>query len=209
MNLFKVDVMKIIESLPLDNSNRVVPNLTREEAWELLIQYNKETFHLQHAQTVEAVMLYFARTLGYEDESLFWGLVGLLHDLDFEEFPEQHCVKTKEILEKENINPELIRAIMSHAYGMCSDVKPEHMMEKILFATDELTGLIGATILMRPSKSTLDLKLSSVKKKFKDKKFAAGCSRDVIQYGANMLGWELDCLITETIKAMQEMEKES
>jgi predicted hydrolase (HD superfamily) len=207
MNLFKVDVMKNIQSLPLDNTNRVSPSLIREEAWELLTQYNKEPFHLQHAQTVEAVMLYFARTLGYEDESLFWSLVGLLHDLDFEEFPEQHCIKTKEILEKENINPELIRAIMSHAYGMCSDVKPEHMMEKILFATDELTGLIGATVLMRPSKSTLDLKLSSVKKKFKDKKFAAGCSRDVIQDGANMLGWKLDYLITETIKAMQEKER--
>lgn len=199
--------MKYRDVLPLDNTNRVSPNLTREKAWKLLTQYNKETFHLLHAETVEAVMLYFARLLGYEEESLFWSLVGLLHDLDYEMFPEEHCVKTKEILEKENINPELIRAIMSHAYSMRSDTKPEHVMEKVLFATDELTGLIGATVLMRPSKSTLDLKLSSVKKKFKDKKFAAGCSRDVIKNGANMLGWDLDDLIIETIKAMQEQER--
>ena len=195
-----------LPSLPLDNANRVTPSLTRNKAWELLTQYNIEPFHLHHAQTVEAVMLYFARTLGYEDESLFWGLVGLLHDLDFEMFPDQHCVKTKEILEQEHINSEMIRAIMSHAYGMCSNTPPEHMMEKVLYATDELTGLIGATVLMRPSKSTLDLKVSSVKKKFKDKKFAAGCSRDVIENGANILEWELDYLIDETIKAMQEME---
>ena len=195
-----------LPSLPLDNANRVTPSLTRNKAWELLTQYNIEPFHLHHTQTVEAVMLYFARTLGYEDESLFWGLVGLLHDLDFEMFPDQHCVKTKEILEQEHINSEMIRAIMSHAYGMCSNTPPEHMMEKVLYATDELTGLIGATVLMRPSKSTLDLKVSSVKKKFKDKKFAAGCSRDVIENGANILEWELDYLIDETIKAMQEME---
>lgn len=195
-----------LQILPADNTNRLEPSLTREQAWKLLTQYNNEPFHLLHAETVESVMLYFARTLGYEDESLFWSLVGLLHDLDFEMFPEQHCVKTQEILEQENVNPELIRAIVSHAYGMCSNTKPEHTMEKVLFATDELTGLIGATVLMRPSKSTLDLKLSSVKKKFKDKKFAAGCSRDVIASGANMLGWELDYLIAETIKAMQEME---
>ncbi len=198
-----------LPSLPVDNTNRVASGITRSKAWNLLLQYNKEPFHLQHAQTVEAVMLYFARTLGYEDESLFWGLVGLLHDLDFEMFPDQHCIKTKEILEQEHVNSELIRAIMSHAYGMRSYTQPEHTMEKILYATDELTGLIGATVLMRPSKSTLDLKVSSVKKKFKDKKFAAGCSRDVIENGANMLGWELDYLIAETIKAMQEMEVES
>ena len=198
-----------LPSLPVDNTNRVASGITRSKAWNLLLQYNKEPFHLQHAQTVEAVMLYFARTLGYEDESLFWGLVGLLHDLDFEMFPDQHCIKTKEILEQEHVNSELIRAIMSHAYGMRSYIQPEHTMEKILYATDELTGLIGATVLMRPSKSTIDLKVSSVKKKFKDKKFAAGCSRDVIENGANMLGWELDYLIAETIKAMQEMEVES
>jgi predicted hydrolase (HD superfamily) len=198
-----------LPSLPVDNTNRVASGITRSKAWNLLLQYNKEPFHLQHAQTVEAVMLYFARTLGYEDESLFWGLVGLLHDLDFEMFPDQHCIKTKEILEQEHVNSELIRAIMSHAYGMRSYIQPEHTMEKILYATDELTGLIGATVLMRPSKSTLDLKVSSVKKKFKDKKFAAGCSRDVIENGANMLGWELDYLIAETIKAMQEMEVEN
>ena len=152
-------------------------------------------------------MLYFARTLGYEEESLFWSLVGLLHDLDFEVYPEQHCEKTHEILVQEGVNPEIIRAIMSHAYGMCTNTEPEHIMEKVLYAADELTGLIGATVLMRPSKSTLDLKLSSVKKKLKDKKFAAGCSRDVIANGASILGWELDHLIEETIKAMQEMER--
>lgn len=199
--------MTTLQSLPVDNANRLNPGLTRERAWNLLTQYNKETFHLQHAETLEAVMFYFARTLGYEDESLFWSLVGLLHDLDFEQFPDQHCVKTQEILEQEDINPELIRAIVSHAYGHLNNTKPEHIMEKVLFATDELTGLIGATVLMRPSKSTLDLKVSSVKKKFKDKRFAAGCSRDVIANGANMLGWELDYLIAETIKAMQEKER--
>ena len=198
--------MKTLQSLPLDNAKRIEPGLTREKAWKLLTQYNKEPFHLLHAETLEAVMLYFARILGFEDECLFWSLVGLLHDLDFEIYPEQHCVKTQEILEQEDVNPELIRAIMSHAYGMRNNTKPEHIMEKVLYATDELTGLIGATVLMRPSKSTLDLELSSVKKKFKDKKFAAGCSRDVIVNGANMLGWEIDYLIAETIKAMQEME---
>lgn len=196
-----------LPSLPLDNAKRLAPQLSRNIAWELLILYNKEPFHLHHAETLEAVMHYFSSTMGYEDESVFWGLVGLLHDLDFEMFPEQHCIKTKEILEQENVNPELIRAIMSHAYGMRTNTKPEHMMEKVLYATDELTGLIGATVLMRPSKSTLDLKVSSVKKKFKDRKFAAGCSCDVIVNGANMLGWELDYLIGETIKAMQEMER--
>lgn len=198
--------MKTLQSLPVDNRNRLSPGLTREKAFKLLTKYNKEPFHLLHAQTVEAVMIYFSRTLGYEDESLFWSLVGLLHDLDFEMFPEQHCVKTQEILEKENVNPEIIRAIVSHAYGHNNNTKPEHTMEKVLYATDELTGLIGTTVLMRPSKSTLDLKVSSVKKKFKDKKFAAGCSRKVILNGAEMLGWELDCLIAETIKAMQEKE---
>lgn len=196
-----------LPSLPLDNVKRLAPQLSRNIAWELLILYIKEPFHLHHAETLEAVMHYFSSTMGYEDESVFWGLVGLLHDLDFEMFPEQHCIKTKEILEQENVNPELIRAIMSHAYGMRTNTLPEHMMEKVLYATDELTGLIGATVLMRPSKSTLDLKVSSVKKKFKDKKFAAGCSRDVIENGVNMLGWELDYLIAETIKAMQEMER--
>lgn len=198
--------MITLASLPEDNANRIAPGLTRDRAWELLTQYNKEPFHLQHAQSLEAVMHYFAHTLGYEDETIFWELVGLLHDLDFEMYPDQHCIKTQEILEQEHVNPELIRAIVSHAYGMRNNTKPEHLMEKVLFAADELTGLIGATVLMRPSKSTLDLKVSSVKKKFKDKKFAAGCSRDVIENGANMLGWELDHLIAETIKAMQEQE---
>ena len=199
--------MTLLTSLSEDNTNRIAPSLTREEAWSLLTEYNHEAFHLLHAETLEAVMHYFARSLGFEEEASFWGLVGLLHDLDFEQFPEQHCEKTLEILEQENVNPDLIRAIMSHAYGMRTNIKPEHTMEKVLYATDELTGLIGATVLMRPSKSTLDLNVSSVKKKFKDKKFAAGCSRDVIANGASMLGWELDYLIAETIKAMQEMER--
>ena len=199
--------MTLLTSLSEDNTNRIAPSLTREEAWSLLTEYNHEAFHLLHAETLEAVMHYFARSLGFEEEASFWGLVGLLHDLDFEQFPEQHCEKTLEILEQENVNRELIRAIMSHAYGMRTNIKPEHTMEKVLYATDELTGLIGATVLMRPSKSTLDLNVSSVKKKFKDKKFAAGCSRDVIANGASMLGWELDYLIAETIKAMQEMER--
>ena len=201
--------MITLQSLPVNNENRIEPDLTRKKAWELLSQYNKEPFHLLHAETLEAVMFYFTRTLGYEDESLFWGLVGLLHDLDFEIYPDQHCNKTLEILEQKNVNPEMIRAIMSHAFDMRTNTKPEHTMEKVLYATDELTGLIGAAVLMRPSKSTLDLKVSSVKKKFKDKKFAAGCSRDVIANGANILGWELDYLIAETIKAMQEMELKS
>ena len=199
--------MTLLTSLSEDNTNRIAPSLTREEAWSLLTEYNHEAFHLLHAETLEAVMHYFARSLGFEEEASFWGLVGLLHDLDFEQFPEQHCEKTLEILEQENVNPDLIRAIMSHAYGMRTNIKPKHTMEKVLYATDELTGLIGATVLMRPSKSTLDLNVSSVKKKFKDKKFAAGCSRDVIANGASMLGWELDYLIAETIKAMQEMER--
>ncbi|MGV8963068.1 MAG: hydrolase [Candidatus Saccharimonadaceae bacterium] len=198
--------MTLLISLPQENTNRIAPSITREKAWDLLTEYNQEPFHLLHAETLEAVMHYFARELGFEEEASFWGLVGLLHDLDFEQFPDLHCTKTQEIMEQHHINPEIIRAIVSHAYGHSSNAKPEHFMEKILYATDELTGLIGATVLMRPSKSTLDLNVSSVKKKFKDKKFAAGCSRDVILNGAKMLDWELDYLIAETIKAMQEQE---
>lgn len=195
-----------IEHLPEDNTARLSPLVSRNRAFELLKQYNREEFHIQHAETVEATMRYFARTLGYTQEQDFWSLVGLLHDLDFEQFPEEHCIKVQEIMENEDIDPEIERAVVSHGYGHRVEVKPEHEMEKVLYAVDELTGLIGAAILMRPSKSTLDLTVSSLKKKFKDKKFAAGCSRDVILQGAEMLGWELDYLINETIKAMQEKE---
>lgn len=196
-----------IEHLPQDNAGRRNPVITREQAFELLKKYNHEDFHIQHAETVEAVMRYFARELGFSEEVDFWGLVGLLHDLDFEMYPEEHCIKVQEIMAAEGVDAEIERAVVSHAYGLHVDVEPEHTMEKVLFATDELTGLIGAAILMRPSKSTLDLTVQSLKKKFKDKKFAAGCSRDVIQQGADRLGWPLDQLMEETIKAMQEFEK--
>lgn len=198
----------LLEYLPEDNSGRLNPSISREKAFDLLRKYNREPFHIQHAETVEGVMRYFAQTLGYDREVDFWGLVGLLHDLDFEQFPEQHCIKVREILTEEGFDPQIIRAIVSHAYGFTqTDVRPSHPMEKVLYAVDELTGLIGAAILMRPSKSTLDLTTQSLKKKFKDKKFAAGCSREVILRGAQALGWELDYLMDETIKAMQELEK--
>lgn len=196
-----------IEHLPEDNAGRIQPSMTRVRSLELLNRYNKEAFHRQHAETVEAAMRYFARTLGYGAEEEFWGLVGLLHDLDFEQFPEEHCIKVQEILEQEDVDAEIERAVVSHAYGHQVDVKPEHEMERVLYAVDELTGLIGAAVLMRPSKSTLDINVSSVKKKFKDRKFAAGCSRDVIQQGAEMLGWDLEKLMEETIRAMQEKER--
>jgi predicted hydrolase (HD superfamily) len=180
---------------------------TREEAWDLLNEYNKEEFHLRHAQTVEGVLRYFARELGYEDEVEYWGVIGLLHDLDFEQYPDEHCVKVVEILESHDIDPQVIKSIISHGYGMTRSPEiPEHEMEKVLYAIDELTGLIWATALMRPSKSVQDLELKSVKKKFKDKRFAAGCSRDTIRQGAEMLGWELDMLIERTILAMRECE---
>ncbi len=198
----------LLEYLPEDNSGRLNPSISREKAFDLLKKYNSEPFHIQHAETVEGVMRYFAQTLGYDREVDFWGLVGLLHDLDFEQFPEQHCIKVREILTEEGFDPQIIRAIVSRAYGFTqTDVRPSHPMEKVLYAVDELTGLIGAAILMRPSKSTLDLTTQSLKKKFKDKKFAAGCSREVILRGAQALGWELDYLMDETIKAMQELEK--
>jgi predicted hydrolase (HD superfamily) len=198
----------ILEKLPEDNTGRLQPGITRDEAFVRLKKYNKEPFHIQHAETVEAVMRYFAGKLGYAGETDFWGLVGLLHDLDFEQFPDEHCMKVREILDAEGINPQIKRAVVSHAYGFTqNDVKPEHQMEKVLYAVDELTGLIGAAILMRPSRSTLDLTVQSLKKKYKDKKFAAGCSREVIQKGAEALGWELDYLMEETIRAMQEMER--
>ena len=180
---------------------------TREEAWELLTRYNQDAFHLQHAETVEGIMRYFARKLGYEQEEDFWGIAGLLHDLDFEKYPEEHCVKSQEIMQEEGIDESLIHATTSHGYGLVVDVKPEKEMEKVLFAVDELSGLIWAAALVRPSKSVQDLELKSVKKKFKDKRFAAGCSRDVIEKGAEMLGWSLDDLISETILAMRSLER--
>ena len=180
---------------------------TREEAWELLTRYNQDAFHLQHAETVEGIMRYFARKLGFEQEEDFWGIAGLLHDLDFEKYPEEHCVKSQEIMREEGLDESLIHATASHGYGLVVDVKPEKEMEKVLFAVDELSGLIWAAALVRPSKSVQDLELKSVKKKFKDKRFAAGCSRDVIEKGAEMLGWSLDDLISETILAMRSFEK--
>lgn len=181
--------------------------ITREAAWELLKEYNQESFHRQHALTVEAVMGWFAEEEGYGEEKEFWSIVGLLHDVDFERYPEEHCKKAVEILESHGVSPEMIHAVCSHGYGLVSDVQPEHTMEKILLATDELTGLIGAAALMRPSKSVEDMELKSLKKKFKDKRFAAGCSRDVIVSGAQMLGWELDTLLEKTLEAMKASEK--
>lgn len=180
--------------------------LTRAAALELLKKYNKESFHILHALTVEGTMRWYARELGYGDEADFWGLCGLLHDVDFEMYPEQHCVKAPELLAEVGAEPELVRAVCSHGWGMCSDVEPEHLMEKVLFAADELTGLIGAAAKMRPSRSVMDMELSSLKKKFKDKKFAAGCSRDTIKQGAERLGWPLEELLEKTILAMRSCE---
>ncbi len=180
--------------------------INREEAWELLCKYNKEKFHLQHALTLEAVMRYFANTLGYQDEAEYWATVGLLHDIDFEMYPEEHCKRAPELLA--GFDADFIHAVCSHAYGSCSDVEPTLEMEKVLFAVDELTGLIWAGALMRPSKSIQDMELKSVKKKYKDKHFAAGCSREVIAKGAEMLGWDLDKLLGETLEAMRASEME-
>ena len=177
-------------------------NITRGQALNLLKKYNQEPFHLLHALTVEAVMRYLAVQLGYADEAEFWGLCGLLHDIDFEKFPQEHCKKAPELLAEIKAEPELIRAICSHGYGITVDVKPEHEMEKVLFAADELTGLIWAAALMRPSKSTKDMELKSLKKKYKSKGFAAGCSREVIERGAEQLGWELEKLLAMTLSAM-------
>ena len=178
--------------------------MPRDEAWALLTRYNQGEFHLRHARTLEGVMRHFAGELGYGDEADFWANVGLLHDVDFEQWPEEHCQKARELLENAGCDERFIHAVVCHGYGLCSDVKPEHEMEKVLFAVDELTGLISAAAIMRPSRSLDDLELPSVKKKFKDKKFAAGCSRDVIRQGAEMLGWTLDDLISRTIIAMRE-----
>ncbi|MBE6973685.1 MAG: hydrolase [Ruminococcaceae bacterium] len=183
-------------------------SFTRERAWELLTEYNKEPFHLRHAITVEQVMDWYARELGYGEEAEFWSLVGLLHDLDFEMWPEEHCIKSQELMRQAGMDEALVHATASHGWGHRVDVKPEHEMEKVLYACDELTGLIGAAALMRPSKSVSDMELKSLKKKFKDKKFAAGCSRDVIAQGAQLLGWELDELLERTLKAMQDTEEQ-
>ncbi|MGN0114426.1 MAG: hydrolase [Acutalibacteraceae bacterium] len=180
--------------------------ITRDEAYSLFCEYNKDAFHIKHALTVEGVMKYFANELGYGDEAEFWGIVGLLHDLDFEQYPEQHCIKEQEIMRERGIDERIIHATASHGYALTVDIKPEHEMEKVLYAVDELTGLIGAVALMRPSKSVSDLELKSVKKKYKNLKFAAGCSREVIERGANMLGWDLDDLIQRTILAMRTCE---
>ena len=178
-------------------------SLTYNEALDLLKEYNEGDFHLKHAYVVSDVMGWFAEKLGYGEEKDFWAVVGLLHDLDFEQYPYQHCIKSQEIMREQGLEERLIRATASHGYGITVDIAPQHQMEKVLFATDELTGLIGAAAIMRPSKSVDDLEVKSVKKKYKDKKFAAGCSREVIQKGADMLGWTLEELIGQTIEAMR------
>lgn len=180
--------------------------IARTDALALLHKYNKEPFHILHALTVEGVMRYFAKELGYGDEEDFWGICGLLHDVDFELYPEEHCKKAPELLKEIGAGEDLIHAVCSHGYGICCDVEPVHEMEKVLFAADELTGLIGAAAKMRPSKSVMDMEVSSLKKKFKDKRFAAGCSRDTIRLGAERLGWDLDKLFGETILAMRSCE---
>ena len=182
--------------------------ITREQAYDLLKEYNKDPFHLQHALTVEAVMKWYAKELGYGEEAQYWGIVGLLHDIDFEQYPDQHCIKAQELLREGGVSEDIIHAVVSHGYGITVDVAPEHEMEKVLFAADELTGLIWAAALMRPSKSTKDMELKSLKKKYKSKGFAAGCSRDVIERGALQLGWDLDKLLTMTLEAMKATEDE-
>ena len=181
-------------------------HISREQAFDLLKEYNKDPFHIQHALTVEAVMKWYATKLGYGDDAEYWGIVGLLHDIDFELYPDQHCIKAPELLRKGGVGEDIIHAVVSHGYGITVDVAPEHEMEKVLFAADELTGLIWATALMSPSKSTKDMELKSLKKKYKSKGFAAGCSRDVIERGATQLGWELEKLLTMTLDAMKATE---
>ena len=181
-------------------------NITKEEAFELLKKYNSERFHIQHGLTVEGVMKWYANDLGYGEDAEFWGIVGLLHDIDFEQYTDQHCIKAPELLREAGVGEDMIHAICSHGYELTVVVKPEHEMEKVLYAADELTGLIGAAALMRPSKSVTDMEVKSLKKKYKDKKFAAGCSREVIEKGAEMLGWELTVLWEKTIEAMRSCE---
>ena len=180
--------------------------ISRETALDALREYNKEPFHIQHALTVEGVMRWYANDLGYGEDADFWATVGLLHDIDYGMWPDEHCLKAPELLKKAGCDAEFIHAVCSHGYGICCDVEPVHEMEKVLFAADELTGLIGAAARMRPSKSCKDMELSSLKKKFKDKKFAAGCSRDVITTGAERLGWDLDTLLGKTLEAMRSCE---
>ena len=182
--------------------------MTREEAFELLKKYNQDPFHIRHALTVEAVMRWFANDLGYADEADFWSQVGLLHDIDFELYPDQHCLKAPELLREGGASEELIHAVVSHGYGITVDVKPEHEMEKVLYGSDELTGLIWAAALMRPSKSTKDMELKSMKTKSKSKGFAAGCDRETIAKGAEMLGWDLSELLQKTLDAMKASEDE-
>ena len=182
-------------------------SMTRAQAWDLLTKYNQEPFHLRHAITVEHVMGWFADKLGYGGEKEFWSIVGLRHDLDYERWPEEHCVKSQELMRQAGVDEAIVRATASHGWGHCVDIKPEHEMEKVLFAADELTGLIGAAALMRPSKSVADMELKSLKKKFKDKKFAAGCSREIITQGAQLLGWDLDQVLDRTLCAMREEEQ--
>jgi len=179
-------------------------SITKDKAWETVQKYNKDKFHLQHALTVAAVMRNFAEAAG--EDADYWEIIGMLHDVDFELYPEEHCKKAPEMLAEAGASEDVIHAVCSHGYGLCTDIKPESYMERILFATDELTGLIGAAALMRPSKSVQDMELKSLKKKFKDKSFAAGCSRDVIRQGAEMLGWELDELLSKTLEAMRAVE---
>ena len=176
---------------------------TPEQAWELLCEYNEGDFHRKHGRIVGDVLRWYANELGYGDEADFWQAVGILHDLDFEQWPEQHCTKEQELLRERGIDERLIHAVASHGSALTVDIAPEHEMEKVLYAADELTGLIGAVALMRPSKSVSDMEVKSVRKKYKDRKFAAGCSREVIERGAAMLGWELNTLIEKTIMAMR------
>ena len=183
-------------------------HITREHAYELLKKYNKDPFHIQHAFTVEAVMKWYAKELGYGEDAEYWGIVGLLHDIDFELYPQEHCIKAPELLREGGVGEDIIHGVVSHGYGITVDVAPEHEMEKVLFAADELTGLIWAAALMRPSKSTKDMELKSLKKKYKSKGFAAGCSREVIERGAQQLGWELEKLLTMTLEAMKATEDE-
>jgi predicted hydrolase (HD superfamily) len=181
-------------------------HMNRDEAFALLRKHNQDLFHIQHALTVEQVMEWYARELGYGEEASYWGIVGLLHDIDFEEYPDQHCIKAPELLREGGVDESIIHAVCSHGYAITVDIKPEHEMEKVLYAADELTGLIWAAALMRPSKSTKDMELKSLKKKYKSKGFAAGCSREVIERGADMLGWDLDMLLTRTLEAMKASE---
>ena len=195
-------------------SDKIMNTITRDEAFTLLKKYNKDPFHIQHALTVEAVMKWYANELGYGEDAEYWGIVGLLHDIDFELYPEEHCLKAPEMLREAGVDEDVIHSVVSHGYGItvgCGatiDVVPEHEMEKVLFAADELTGLIWAAALMRPSKSTKDMELKSLKKKYKSKGFAAGCSREVIERGAEQLGWELQKLLTMTLQAMADCEDE-